>query len=183
VAQRLKGDHPPNEHGSCARSQADYPPAASYRRPPECLSGTLRLPPYPPLRCGLVGAGRSQDRPGPRQRLRGSNPAQCCSAVRGRSGGPPLTCDPHSPIVPARARRGPAVPDAARTQHGPGSQAWKARPVPPSRPDPTPMAQVRAACCRPLLTVSDRQLPMLRAHGGHGRRDQPRSSVTATVTS
>jgi hypothetical protein len=32
------------------------------------------------------------------------------------------------------------------------------------------MAQVRAACCRPLLPVSDRQLPMLPARGGHGRR-------------
>ena len=32
------------------------------------------------------------------------------------------------------------------------------------------MAQVRTACCRPLLTVSDRQWLMLRARGGHGRR-------------
>jgi hypothetical protein len=52
----------------------------------------------------------------------------------------------------------------------PTSRAWKARPVPAFRPDATPMTQVRAACCRPLLSVSDRQLPMLRARGGHGRQ-------------
>jgi hypothetical protein len=52
----------------------------------------------------------------------------------------------------------------------PASRAWKARPVPSPWPDATPMAQVKAGCCRPLLTVSDRQLPMLRARGGHGRR-------------
>jgi hypothetical protein len=32
------------------------------------------------------------------------------------------------------------------------------------------MVQVRAAYFRPLLTVGDRQLPMLRARGGHDRR-------------
>jgi hypothetical protein len=30
------------------------------------------------------------------------------------------------------------------------------------------------ACCRLLLTVSDRQLPVLRARGGHGRCERPR---------
>ena len=52
----------------------------------------------------------------------------------------------------------------------PASRAWKARPVPSSRPDATPMPQVRASWDRPLLTVSDRQMPMLRPRGGHGRR-------------
>jgi hypothetical protein len=50
------------------------------------------------------------------------------------------------------------------------SRAWKARPVPSSWPDATPMAQVRPTCDGPLLTVRDRQLPVLRARRGHGRR-------------
>jgi len=32
------------------------------------------------------------------------------------------------------------------------------------------MPQLRPSSDRPLLTVSDRQMPMLRARGGHGRR-------------
>jgi len=32
------------------------------------------------------------------------------------------------------------------------------------------MAQVRSGCDRPLLSVGDRQVPVLRARGGHGRR-------------
>jgi hypothetical protein len=63
--------------------------------------------------------------------------------------------------------------DPARTQHGPArsrTRAWKARPGSPLSRDPTPMAQVRLVCDRPLLTVRDRQVPMLRARGGHGRR-------------
>jgi hypothetical protein len=50
------------------------------------------------------------------------------------------------------------------------SRAWKARPVPSLCPDATPLPQVSASVDRPLLSVSDRQMPMLRAHGGHGRR-------------
>jgi hypothetical protein len=67
----------------------------------------------------LVGKGRRPAAVG----LRGSNPVRCCSAVRGCSGGPPVTCDPRSPSVTARARPGPAVPDAKRTQRGPGGPA------------------------------------------------------------
>ena len=52
------------------------------------------------------------------------------------------------------------------------SRAWKARPVPSFRPDPRPMAQVRSVCNGPLLTVRDRQIPTLRARGGHGRRER-----------
>jgi hypothetical protein len=37
-------------------------------------------------------------------------------------------------------------------------------------PDATPMALVRAAWDRLLLTVSDCQTPMLRARTGHGQR-------------
>src|SRR5215211_468812 len=90
---------------------------------------------------------------------------------RPRSGGEcHVTCDSCSPWVTAGARREPAVPDAVRTQRGPGSRAWKARPVPWSWPDPAPLPQARVSVDRPLLTVSDRQMPMLRARGGHGRR-------------
>jgi hypothetical protein len=53
--------------------------------------------------------------------LRGSNPVPCCFAVRGRDGRRPLTCDADLPMLTARARRGPVVPDAVRTQHGPAS--------------------------------------------------------------
>ena len=48
-----------------------------------------------------------------------SNPAPRCFALRGRSGGCRVTCDSRSPGVTARARPGPAVPDAMRTQRGP----------------------------------------------------------------
>jgi len=37
-------------------------------------------------------------------------------------------------------------------------------------PDSAPLLQVKASMDRPWLTVSDRQMPMLRARGGHGRR-------------
>jgi hypothetical protein len=60
--------------------------------------------------------------------------------VRGYSDGLPMTCDPFSPTVTARARPGPAVPGAVRTQRGPGSRAWKARPGGPFTPDTSPMA-------------------------------------------
>jgi hypothetical protein len=50
------------------------------------------------------------------------------------------------------------------------SRAWKARPIPSSWPDATPMAQVGRTVDGPLLTVRDRQLPVLRARRGHGRR-------------
>jgi hypothetical protein len=66
----------------------------------------------------------------PRQRkLRGSNPVQCCFLIGGRSGGRPVTCDPYSPTVTARARRGPAVLGAVRTQRGPVSLRNGGRPI------------------------------------------------------
>jgi hypothetical protein len=66
--------------------------------------------------------------PGGRELVRGgwgrwdSNPAPRCCPVQGRDGERPLTCDADSPMVTARARRGPAVPDAARIQCGPGHE-------------------------------------------------------------
>jgi len=51
--------------------------------------------------------------------VRGSNPAPCCFAARGQSGGCRVTSDSDSPAVTAGARRGPAISDAVRTQRGP----------------------------------------------------------------
>jgi hypothetical protein len=50
---------------------------------------------------------------------RGSNPAPWYVASRGRSRRWPATCNSRIPSMTTRARRGPAVPDAARTQRGP----------------------------------------------------------------
>jgi hypothetical protein len=61
--------------------------------------------------------------------MRGSNPVRCCSAVRGRSRGRPVACDPYWPTVTARAHRGPAVPGAVRTQCGPVSLRNGRRPI------------------------------------------------------
>ena len=78
--------------------------------------------------------------------------------VTSANGGPVLTgvvrCDP--------VARGPVG--------APAVPAWKARPVPSSWPDATPVAQVSPAGDRPLLSVGDRQMPVPRARGGHGRR-------------
>jgi hypothetical protein len=57
--------------------------------------------------------------------LRGSNPAPSCFAGQGRSGECRVTCGSRMPAVTDRARRGPAVPDAVRTQHGPGSRTYR----------------------------------------------------------
>jgi hypothetical protein len=103
-----------------------------------------------------------------------SNPAPACFAVQGRSTECLVTCDSSIPAVTARARQGPAVPDAVRTQHGPGSRAWKARPAPPVSRHATPMAQRRASRDGPLLSVEDLGVPVLRARGGHGRRGRTR---------
>jgi hypothetical protein len=50
------------------------------------------------------------------------------------------------------------------------SRAWKARPGTPFSRDATSIAQLSGSHDRPLLSVGDRQGPMLRARGGHGRR-------------
>jgi hypothetical protein len=49
------------------------------------------------------------------------------------------------------------------------SQAWKARPGIRLSRDAWPFAQLSTPPHRPLLSVGDRQRPMLRARGGHGR--------------
>jgi hypothetical protein len=75
------------------------------------------------------------------------------------------------PLVTVVVRCDPVVrgPDVA-PMWPQRSRAWKARPVPSSRPDASPMPQVRASVDRPVLSAIDRQGPMLRARGGHGRR-------------
>src|SRR5215218_2915822 len=89
------------------------------------------------------------------------------------------TCDAWPTLVAELADDGPEVTVVVRcgpVVRGPNvapmwpqrSRAWKARPgTPPSR-DPTPMAQLRVFLDRPLLSVADRQGPMLRARRGHG---------------
>jgi hypothetical protein len=65
------------------------------------------------------------------------------------------------------SRRSPPAKLSERvTGIEPASPAWKARPGTRFSRDPTPMAQVRSVCNRPLLTVRDRQMPVLRACGG-----------------
>jgi hypothetical protein len=54
------------------------------------------------------------------------------------------------------------------------ARARKARPGSPSTPDDSPMTQLSASPDRPLLSVGDRQGPMLRARGGHVRRGRTR---------
>ena len=112
-----------------------------------------------------------------------SNPAPGCFAVPGRDGERPLTCDADSPTLTARARRGPAVPDAVRTQHGPGR-----RPTASLGSTRGPLRlrllmQLSRPGHRPWLTVADRSGPMVRARRGHGRRGQTWLRRGTTVTS
>jgi hypothetical protein len=83
----------------------------------------------------------------------------------------PVSWEEAGPLVTAVVRCDPVVcgPDVARVWPRP-SRAWKARSVPSSWPDATPTPQVRTSWDRPLLPVSDRQMPVLRACGGHSRR-------------
>jgi hypothetical protein len=53
------------------------------------------------------------------------------------------------------------------------TRAWKARRAPPCSRDAAGLAQVRDSPTGPLLTVRDRQEPMLRARGGHGEGPWP----------
>jgi hypothetical protein len=52
----------------------------------------------------------------------------------------------------------------------PASRAWKARPGTPLGRGTTPMGQLTTSRHGPLLSVGDRQEPLLRARGGHSRR-------------
>ena len=136
-------------------------------------SGRGRLRRSGPPRPGTGSAGRA--------RQGRSRPEPASSSVSGTAGRwrrPALSgrmwlvnWQEAGPLVTVVVRCNPVVrgPDVA-PMWPQRSRAWKARPVRSSRPDATPMAQVRAALDEPLLTVRDRQLPMLRARGGHGRR-------------
>jgi hypothetical protein len=66
-------------------------------------------------------------------------------AVRGHDCEWPMTCDADSPTVTARARRGPAVSDAVRTQRGPATSRRLELVVrqPPVSPEPKPSAGSR----------------------------------------
>ena len=81
---------------------------------------------------------------------------------RDRSGECLVICDSRSPTLTARARQGSAVPDAVRTQHGPGRELGKH-----SRPAPSGvMLQLRGHGHRPWLSVDDRCGPVRRHVGG-----------------
>jgi len=84
-----------------------------------------------------------------------SNPAPGCFAVEGQSGEWPLTCDADSPALTARAHRGPAVTDVARTQHGP----W---PGPGRGPE-----ERRETVTRPRLVLVEVVILWLKRHGRH----------------
>ena len=111
------------------------------------------------------------------------NPAPGYSAVRGRSGECLVTCDSRSPTPPARARRGPAVPDAVRTQRGPGRQAHRELGKHPRTAPDGVILQLSGSGDEPWLSVGDRWKPMVRARWGHGRRERTRLGLVAMVTS
>jgi hypothetical protein len=105
-----------------------------------------------------------------RRGMRGSNPVPCCFALCGRSIAGFVTCDSELPTVTARACREPAVPDAARTQHGPGRQVHRELGKHLRTARYGPILQLGAHGHRPWLSVDDRWRPMRRARRGHGRR-------------
>jgi hypothetical protein len=85
---------------------------------PAVLAGVVSWSDLPDAIARCLQAVRSDSKPPPPQ-LSG----------RGLRRAKPLTCGSYSPTATARARRGPAVPDAVRTQHGPGRgapRAWEA---------------------------------------------------------
>jgi hypothetical protein len=63
------------------------------------------------------------------------------------------------------------------------SRAWKVRPVPSSRPDATPMAQVRSGCDQTVVTMRDRQLPVLWHVEGTAAPGELHPSGSVTVSS
>src|SRR5215218_5699937 len=77
------------------------------------------------------------------------------------------------PIVTGVVRCDPVVrgPDVAPMWPR-RSRAWKARPGGLLNRNAAPMAQLRAAPDRPLLSVGDRWVPLLRARGGHGWQER-----------
>ena len=74
-----------------------------------------------------------------------------------------LTCGSRIPVVTAGARRGPAVLDAVRTQHGPRSRDYRELgKLPWTAPDGL-ILQLGGHGQRPWLSVADRWEPVLRA--------------------
>src|SRR4029453_15767413 len=84
---------------------------------------------------------------------------------------------------PMAARLRPARLVERVTGIEPASRAWKARPGSPLSRHASRMPQFSAPLNRPLLSVGNRQGPMLRAQGGHGRWVRPRAKHGAAVTS
>ena len=85
-------------------------------------------------------------------------PAPACFIVQGRDGGRPLTCDADSPILTARARRGPAVPDTARTQCGPRRGAPRACQPPAGRGErvlPLPLTAIKQRLRQPAPGLAE----------------------------
>jgi hypothetical protein len=131
---------PPRRRRSCGRG--------SDRLDRGRESGWLDPAASPPLRTGSAihypedrNGGRVQPvmiaDPGAestgRCRRRGSSPPSPCCACRGPGREGALSCGSPQPVVTAPARRRPAVPDAARTQHGPGQPGARLAPVPSGR--------------------------------------------------
>jgi hypothetical protein len=83
-----------------------------------------------------------------------------------------MTCDPHSPSMTARARRGPAVPHDVRTQRGPRAMSYRelGKLPPTARSSRTIQFNRRSGC--PLVTVDYRCGPLVRARGGMAREKE-----------
>jgi hypothetical protein len=111
---RARGGHGrrgrPWLRGGRQRSQAEPEGEARPRRPLGSLARAV----------GPAAAGG----------VRGSKPPPSCSSGRGPGHEGTATCGSFRPVVTGRARRGPAVPDATRTQHGPAPLRKRLAPVP-----------------------------------------------------
>jgi hypothetical protein len=97
-------------HPSAARAAA--------RRPTGPTAGDRQRPLWTPA----WGTSRAWPRtqPSSASNLRGSNPVPPCFAVRGSRDECRVTCDSRTPAVTASVRLRPPLPDAVRTQRGPG---------------------------------------------------------------
>ena len=142
----------------------------------------------PPERVGVAQPGdTSLGWHGPPARgsywVRGSNPAPGCFAVQANNGEWPEACDADSPTLTARARRGPAVPDAVRTQHGPGRRATASLgstlgPLGTGRSYSWEGLRIARGC--PWMTAADRCFGHL---WGMASEDTAALGVAGTVTS
>jgi hypothetical protein len=152
------GGSDPQRHKTC-RVQHEQPPGRGSRQvvPPKALPEPTRLN----ATCGL------EDRAWLPSYERAPGVESTCGACRTWL----VSWVDGGPMVTAVVRCSPLV-------HGPNvapmwpqrSRPWQARPDRPSMLDATPKAQVKALPERPPLSVGDREGPLLRARGGHGRR-------------